>query len=218
MTEIPPRLRPFLAPAVLAAAAAALLVTNDVPSPDLARATVQEVTGWPAWAHAAVELVSEGGLVLLALLLAAAAWRRRARAASVATALAAGAGVVAALGVSEALKAAVAQDRPCRAVPGVTALVECPPLGDWSLPSNHTVLAAALATAVVLVAPAWWRAAVPVALLVGASRVALGVHYPHDVVDGLVLGPLVVLVAVLVLRRPAGRGVEAVLARTGWRP
>jgi undecaprenyl-diphosphatase len=59
---------------------------------------------------------------------------------------------------------------------------------------------------------------VPVALLVGASRVALGVHYPHDVVDGLVLGPLVVLVAVLVLRRPAGRGVAAVLARTGWRP
>jgi undecaprenyl-diphosphatase len=218
MTEIAPRLRPFLAPAVLAAVAAALLLTNDVPSPDLARATVQEVTGWPAWAHTGVEPVSEGGLVLLALLLAAAAWSRRARPAAVATALLAGGGVLAALGTSEALKAAMAQDRPCRVVPGVSALVECPPPGDWSLPSNHAVLAAALATAVVLLAPAWWRAAVPVALLVGASRVALGVHYPHDVVDGLVLGPLVVLAVVLVLRRPAGRAVGAVLARTGWRP
>ncbi len=33
-------------------------------------------------------------------------------------------------------------------MPGLTALVECPPLGGWSLPSNHATLAAALAAAV----------------------------------------------------------------------
>jgi undecaprenyl-diphosphatase len=214
MTALTTRLRPFLLPAALlaaAAAAAALLLTDDVPSPELARSTVREVAGWPGRVRAGVELVSEGGLVALALLLAVAAWRRRTRAAPVATALLGGTGVVAALGASEALKATMTQDRPCRTVPGLTALVECPPLGDWSLPSNHATLAAALATAVVVLAPTWWWCVVSVALLVGASRVALGVHYPHDVVDGLVLGPLVVLAVVVPLRRPATRVVEAVL-------
>ncbi len=210
-----PRLRPFLVPAALLGAAVVLLLGNDVPSPDLARATVREVTDWPGWARGSVEVVSEAGLVALALLLAVVAWRRRTRAASVATALLSGSGVVAALGVGELLKVTLQQDRPCRAVPGLTALVECPPPGDWSLPSNHAVLAAALATAVVLVAPARWRVAVPVALLVGASRVALGVHLPHDVVDGLVVGPAVVLAVVLLLRRPATGLVDAVLPRTG---
>ncbi len=211
MTAPATRLRPFLLPAALLGGAAALLLTNDVPSPELARATVPAGAGGPGWAHTGVELVSEGGLVALALLLAVAAWRRRARAASVATALLAGTGVVAALGVSEALKAAVTQDRPCRTVPGLTALVECPPLGDWSLPSNHATLAAALAAAVVLLAPAWWPAAVSVGLLAGASRVALGVHYPHDVVDGLVLGPVVVMVVAVLLRHPVTRITAAVL-------
>jgi undecaprenyl-diphosphatase len=192
--------------------AAALLLTNDVPSPDLARSTVQEVAGWPGWGRAGIEALSEGGLVALASLLAVAAWRRRTAKRSVATALLAGIGVLVALGVSEALKVVVAQDRPCRAVPGLTALVDCPPQGDWSLPSNHATLAGALATALVLLAPTWWRVAVPTALLVGASRVALGVHYPHDVVDGLVLGPLIVLPAVLLFRSPATRVIDAALS------
>ncbi len=213
MTAPTTRLRPFLLPAALLGAAAALLLTNDVPGPELARSTVREVAGWPGWAHTGVEVLSEGGLVALALLLAVAAWRRRTRAASVATALLAGAGVVVALGVSEALKATVTQDRPCRAVPELTPLVECPPPGDWSLPSNHATLAAALAAAVVLLAPAWWRVAVPIALAVGGSRVALGVHFPHDVVDGLVLGPVVVVGVVLLLRHPLTRITGAVLPR-----
>ncbi len=213
MTAPTTRLRPFLVPAALLGVAAALLLGNDVPSPELARATVREVATWPGWVRQGVEVLSEGGLVALAVLLAVAAWRRRTRAASVATALLAGAGVVAALAVSEALKATVTQDRPCRAVPGLTALVECPPLGDWSLPSNHATLAAALAAAVVLLTPTWWPAVVSIGLLVGASRVALGVHHPHDVVDGLALGPVVVVGVVLLLRRPATRIAGAVLPR-----
>ena len=34
-------------------------------------------------------------------------------------------------------------------------------------------------------------AAAPLALLMGASRVWIGVHYPHDVLVGLVVGALV---------------------------
>ncbi len=98
-------------------------------------------------------------------------------------------------------------------MPGLTALVECPPLGGWSLPSNHATLAAALAAAVVLLTPTWWPAVVSIGLLVGASRVAPGVHHPHDVVDGLALGPVVVVGVVLLLRRPATRIAGAVLPR-----
>jgi membrane-associated phospholipid phosphatase len=54
------------------------------------------------------------------------------------------------------------------------ALLTCPGAGDWSLPSNHATLAAALATAVVVVQPRLWAWAVPIAALVAASRVAAG--------------------------------------------
>jgi len=40
---------------------------------------------------------------------------------------------------------------------------------------------------------------------VAAARVGLGVHYAHDVVDGLVIGAVVVSLLVLLLRRAATR-------------
>lgn len=195
--------RTAVAPALLLAGATTFLLTNDTPSPEVARSAAGTVADWPAWARATVELVSEGGLLVLAVLLGLAAWHTRPRGSrSVATALAGAAGVGLALVASETLKAAVAQDRPCRAVPGLQAVVDCPPVGDWSLPSNHATLAAALATAVIWAVPRWSPAALGCALLVAAARVGLGVHYPHDVVDGLVLGALVGSAAVLLLRRP----------------
>ncbi len=122
-----------------------------------------------------------------------------------ATALLGGLGVVLALSVSEVVKVLVAQDRPCRTVPGLEAVAECPPIGDWSLPSNHATLAAALATAVIWAVPRLWPLAVPAALLVAASRVGLGVHQPHDVVDGLVLGAVIGSAVIVLLRRTGTR-------------
>ncbi|GAB6936924.1 phosphatase PAP2 family protein [Isoptericola variabilis] len=110
-----------------------------------------------------------------------------------------GVGVIAAYLLSEALKVLVTEERPCRVWDVPTALV-CPEVGDWSWPSNHSVLAAALATACIVAVPraAWF--AVPAALLVGVSRLAAGVHYLHDVAAGLALGVLVVSLAVVGLR------------------
>src|SRR5699024_1773760 len=75
-------------------------------------------------------------------------------------------------------------------------VLSCPGSGDWSWPSNHAVLAAAFATACILVVPrlAWF--ALPLALAIAASRVAAGVHYVHDVLSGLALGALVVAAVV----------------------
>ena len=58
--------------------------------------------------------------------------------------------------------------------------------------SNHATIAGSLATAIVVLAPVWWRLAVPLALAVGATRVLTGAHYWHDVVAGLAIGVLVV--------------------------
>jgi undecaprenyl-diphosphatase len=51
-----------------------------------------------------------------------------------------GLGVVLALAVSELVKVLVAQDRPRRTVAGLGAVARCPPIGDWSLPSNHATV------------------------------------------------------------------------------
>ena len=72
------------------------------------------------------------------------------------------------------------EDRPCRGAATILA-GQCPPVGDWSFPSNHATIAGALATAVLLLSPRWGLLAAPLALLAALSRVFVGVHYPHDV-------------------------------------
>ena len=64
------------------------------------------------------------------------------------------------------------------------------PLKDCSLPSGHT--AAAFASATALSCTWAWLAPIvlPIALLVGWSRIYLGFHYPGDVVVGAIIGSL----------------------------
>ncbi|WDZ86225.1 phosphatase PAP2 family protein [Micromonospora cathayae] len=157
---------------------------------------------------------TEGSVVLLGLLLMAAAWRyfRGApQAAGIgppsarttrhrAAALVAPVAVVLAYGLSEWFKTVVDQERPCRDLTDLVIVAgHCPPVGDWSFPSNHSTIAGALATGTVLLWPRLGLLAVPLALLAAASRVFVGVHYPHDVVGGVLLGALVVTALVLPL-------------------
>lgn len=57
-----------------------------------------------------------------------------------------------------------------------------------SFPSGHTTLAFALAAAVGLRWPRWRAVSLGLAAAVGLSRVALGLHWPTDVLAGAVLG------------------------------
>lgn len=122
--------------------------------------------------------------------------------------VAGGVGVIIAYLLSAVVKMLVGEERPCR-VWDVPTKVACPAVGDWSWPSNHSLVAAALATACIIAVPrtAWF--AVPAALLAGLARLAAGVHYLHDVASGLALGTAVVVVVVLLLRRAI---------RSGWPP
>ncbi|MFG2641430.1 phosphatase PAP2 family protein [Streptomyces sp. NPDC048370] len=164
----------------------------------------------PHWLQLLAEVWTEAGLLLFGVLFLAGWWRARS-AASGTMALALLAPLATAFGyvVSEALKSVMDEERPCRAVAGAPAsLVPCPPTGDWSFPSNHAAIAGAAAVALALS----WRGmvwlTVPMALLMAFSRVFVGVHYPHDVVVGLLLGGAVAFLVVKGANRPVRALVE----------
>ncbi|RFS83855.1 phosphatase PAP2 family protein [Actinomadura spongiicola] len=184
-------------------------------APDFSAELYRDITefaeGTPSWVHSAAEVGTDAGLLLFAVLFVAGWWRARVRdARAMGLALAAPFAVVAAYLVSEVSKTFLEEERPCRAVSGAVHIAACPSPGDWSFPSNHATIAAASA-AVIVVA---WRALAPVVLpmaaLMAFSRVFVGVHYPHDVAAGFLVGVVVAPLAVLVFAVVAGRLVDAV--------
>ncbi|EEW51254.1 PAP2 family protein [Corynebacterium efficiens YS-314] len=65
----------------------------------------------------------------------------------------------------------------------------------YSMPSGHAVGAAAFAIAMTLLIRQWWVLILwLVALLIGVSRLYVGVHWPSDLLVGWVVGVVTVLV------------------------
>jgi undecaprenyl-diphosphatase len=131
-------------------------------------------------------------------------WRARpADSARMATALSVPLTVVVAYLANDVVKSIFDEQRPCQTLHTVT-VESCPALGDWSFPSNHAAIAGAAAAALVLADRRLFGwLAVPLALLMAASRVWIGVHYPHDVLVGLLVGALVATPLTLSARRAA---------------
>lgn len=85
------------------------------------------------------------------------------------------------------LKPMVARTRPYDLL-GYEILVRR--LGDYSFPSGHTSASFAAATAIYAIDRRWGTAAYILAVLIGFSRLYLGVHFPTDVLAGAVIGIL----------------------------
>jgi undecaprenyl-diphosphatase len=90
------------------------------------------------------------------------------------------------LAIYLALKRATRRPRPFEQCQDIRA---CVPAADrFSFPSGHTLHAVAFALLLSQAYPGWgWPLAI-FALLVGCSRVVLGLHYPSDVVVGALIG------------------------------
>ncbi|WP_312997974.1 phosphatase PAP2 family protein [Achromobacter animicus] len=72
-----------------------------------------------------------------------------------------------------------------------------------SFPSNHTIIIATFAFALILDRrwAGWGWLGLAGAVLVGTSRVYLGVHFPLDILGGLLLAPVAAAVTIPVWRR-----------------
>ncbi|GAA1375150.1 phosphatase PAP2 family protein [Streptomyces beijiangensis] len=164
----------------------------------------------PHWVQKLMEMWTEVGLLLFGVLFVAVWWRaRQSDSRAMALALLAPVGTAVAYVISEVVKSMIDEERPCRAVAGAAAsLIACPADGDWSFPSNHATIAGAAAVGIALAVPRLGWFTVPLALLMAFSRVFVGVHYPHDVLVGLLLGAVVSFAAAKGLGRPVRSLVE----------
>ncbi|MBR0106349.1 MAG: phosphatase PAP2 family protein [Lachnospiraceae bacterium] len=102
--------------------------------------------------------------------------------------------IISALACNVILKNAVARPRPYTVIGGLRLLV--PPAIDWSFPSGHA--STAFCVAGVCLARLPKKAGIPLivlAALIALSRLYVGVHYPTDVIFGVIVGIAAALLA-----------------------
>ncbi|HWB70253.1 MAG TPA: phosphatase PAP2 family protein [Solirubrobacterales bacterium] len=134
-------------------------------------------------------------------------WRRAAVAATLSAALA--------LGVGKVISELVDRARPFVIDSGGVHLFSGH-AADPGFPSDHATASFAIATAIFLRHRRWGLVALTAAAVLSVGRVALGIHFPSDVLAGAALGAAAALV--LWEARPLRRGVDGLsdwLGR-GW--
>jgi undecaprenyl-diphosphatase len=162
-------------------------------------------TGWlhgPVTDYATYGVVVFGLLLLAGLVLA-----RNAPARTLAAAGWAPVAMLLAVAVNQPIGSRVAEPRPYTAFAHLLVLAHR--TTDFSFPSDHSVMAGAAATGLLLVSRRLGLVAWVLALAMAASRVYIAAHYPWDVVAGLALGAAVAGLGWLLLRGP-------LTALAGW--
>ncbi|CAB1083999.1 putative membrane-associated phospholipid phosphatase, PAP2 superfamily [Olavius algarvensis Delta 1 endosymbiont] len=95
------------------------------------------------------------------------------------------------------IKNGIKRDRPCEALSNIHGRVS--PSDQFSFPSGHTAAAFVMATLISYFFPLLSMPVISWALLVGFSRIYLGVHYPTDILAGMAVGLLSALAALSIV-------------------
>ena len=153
------------------------------------------------WLHGVITAYAGYGVVVFALLLGAGWWvaRRSGEPRRVAAVVCAGAATLLAVGINQPIVTAVHEARPYTDHPAV--LVLATRSADFSFPSDHAVMAGAVAVGLVFVSRRLAALAGVAALVMAFARVYIAAHYPADVAVGLVLGAVVAVAVYLAAHR-----------------
>ncbi|MEU6587000.1 phosphatase PAP2 family protein [Nocardia sp. NPDC046763] len=167
------------------------------------------------WLHPIVSGYANYGVVLFGVLLLAGWWiaRRDGDPARMVAAVWAPLGMLIALVINQPIAAAVDETRPCNALHDIVVL-HCNT--DAGFPSDHAVMAGAVAAGLWLVHRRLAVLGAVAALVMAFARVYIAAHYLQDVLAGLALGAAVSLVG-FYLARPLMARLLALLARTPLR-
>lgn len=95
------------------------------------------------------------------------------------------------------LKNTIRRSRPADALDSLSAFIK--PSDKFSFPSGHTAAAFVMATLLTAFYPLCGPIVFPLAIMIGLSRVMLGVHFPSDIAAGAVLGSLCAGLALLLI-------------------
>ncbi|GAA0409383.1 phosphatase PAP2 family protein [Cocleimonas flava] len=95
------------------------------------------------------------------------------------------------------LKSATLRVRPYRFDDNILQNVAV--LDQFSFPSGHTMHAVGFSTVLLQYFPEWYWLVVPFTVLVGLSRLILGLHYPSDVLAGIALGSSIAMASFMLL-------------------
>lgn len=175
----------------------------------------------PDWVDRVVTVAGEYGLILALVLLTVWTWWRVRRtdcreeaAGAVAAVVWAPLAAGIALLVNIPIRGFVGRPSPAEQHRGIEELVAV--RGDFSFVSDHATLAMALAVGLFIAHRRAGLAGIALAVLLGFSRVYLGVHYPTDVIGGLALGTAVALLLSPSPRPSSPRSPSSSPARRRW--
>jgi membrane-associated phospholipid phosphatase len=153
------------------------------------------------WLHPVVVGYARYGVVLFgALLVVGVLVARHSDARTLAAAGWAPLATLIAVAVNQPLGHLFHEGRPYAAHPHALVLVARST--DYSFPSDHAVMAGAVATGLLLVSRRLGTVAAVCALLMAFARVYVGAHYPWDVAAGLLVGAAVAVLSWSIVRIP----------------
>lgn len=135
------------------------------------------------------------GLVLIVLAIGSQKWIKIAIAGLLS-------GLIARYGVKSFILLFVDRGRPYITIPYFNPLISQSVDEQYkSFPSGHTIFLFALATTIYLYNKLWGIFFYVSALLIGVARIAVGVHYPTDILAGAILGILTGIISVFLFSR-----------------